>query len=160
VKTVASGDKIACDFVINSVLSKSNQGCAATEILHRDVLRLKYHFAACRNPRLIKVVEHLMLRIDDYPFSGKFLEVNPVAASIEAQFDSVVDQSLLLHALANTHLGEQISRVLLEHSSAHAFFYMFSTTVLNHNRFNSLQMQQMREHQPCGARSTNSDWHA
>ena len=84
-----------------------------------------------------------MLRIDDDPFSGEFLEVNPVAPAVEAQFDSVVNQPFLLHAFADAHLGEQISRVLLEHSRAHPFFYMLSAAVLNHNRLNSLQMQQM-----------------
>jgi len=82
-----------------------------------------------------------MLRLDGYSLTpGEFLEVDAMAASVEAQFVSVVDEAFLLHPFANSHFRKQVDRALFQYACTNAFFDILTAAILNDDGFNPLQM--------------------
>ena len=81
------------------------------EVVHADIFDLEQNLAAGRKPGIGQILDHFMLGIDGDPFSaGQLLEINAMAAPVEAQLNSVVDQAFTLHPLADPDLGEQVNR--------------------------------------------------
>src|ERR1700733_10970885 len=83
-----------------------------------------------------------------------------MATTAEAQFDAVVNQPFALETGAHTGVGEQVGSSLLEHSGADALFNVLAAASLDYNRFDSLQMEKMRQHQSRGARPDDPDLRA
>ncbi len=101
------------------------------------------------------------MRIDrDAAASGKVGEVDSVAATVEAQLDSVVTETLALQPAAYTHLNQQVGGALFEQARAHTILTILPAAGFHHDGFNTLQVQQMREHQSGGSGSDNSDLRA
>jgi hypothetical protein len=75
----------------------------------------------------------------------------------ELQFDSVMREPLPHHSRADARFVQQIHRALLEDSCTHALFDSPSAPHLQHNRFDSLQMQKVGEQQSRRSGPDNSD---
>ena len=71
-----------------------------------------------------------------------------------------MDESLGLHPVADTHFGEQVDGLLLKNSGAHALFYVLAAAGLNYDGFDSVQIQQMGQHQSRGSCSNDPDLRA
>src|SRR5580692_271221 len=71
------------------------------------------------------------------------------------QFDSVMHKSLPHHSRAHSRIVQQIDSALLENSRAHAFLDVLPAPRLQHDRFDSLQMQKMGK-QKSGRSSTDN----
>ena len=76
---------------------------------------------------------------------------------MKAQLNTAMDEALFLHALAHAHLDQQVCGALLEHAGADAMLYVFAAAVFEYNRFDSLQMQELREHKPSRPGADDSD---
>ena len=99
-----------------------------------------------------------MLRIHRHRFpSGEFLKIDAVPLVPELQCDSVMHKTLAHHSRAHTRFVEQIGSALFEDSGAHSFLDVLPAPCLQHDRFDSLQMQKVGEQQPRRSRSDNSD---
>src|SRR5580698_11234107 len=83
-----------------------------------------------------------------------------MAAAGETQLDSVMDEAFSLEAFADTGLGKKINGSLLQHTGADALFTILAGTGLENDRFDSLEMQQVGEHQSGGAGAYDSDLRA
>jgi hypothetical protein len=64
------------------------------------------------------------------------------------QFNGVMHESLPHHSCTHARFVQQIHRALFENPRAHAFLYVPPAARFQHDRFDSLQMQEMRKHQP------------
>ena len=81
-KAVAPGDKIATYFVGVSILLIANRRTATVEVVDADVFNLKVNLATGSGACIIKVFEHLMLRVNHDAFTaGQILEIDTVAAA-------------------------------------------------------------------------------
>src|SRR5579872_5791751 len=80
-----------------------------------------------------------------------------MAPAAEAQIDAVVPQALAHQALAYAGFDHEVDRGLLEHAGAHAAFNVFAAARLQDDGFDSLEMQEMREHQAGWAGSDDAD---
>jgi hypothetical protein len=61
-----------------------------------------------------------------------------MAASIEANFYAIMDESFLPHSVPNTHFDQQINGALLQDPSSNPLFTVLPTSSLDHNRLNAL----------------------
>jgi len=120
-KTVAACNEIAGQLNVLSILSISNLRLRTIEVMHADIFNFKQDLAPGRNPGIIKVFQHLMLRVNRDPFSAsKFLKIDAVTAAAKAQLNPIVNQAFGFHPFASTHFREQVNGSLLQHARAHS----------------------------------------
>src|ERR1700722_1812399 len=145
VKAVASGNEVTGQFTRLAVSLKAHDRFCGVEVLDDDIFNFKKNLAARRQARVDQILNDFRLSVDgDATSAGEFLEVDTVAASAEAQFDSMVDEAFSLHAFANTGFGQQVDRILFEHAGANPLLDIFAAAALQDHRFDSFKMQQMR----------------
>jgi hypothetical protein len=102
-----------------------------------------------------------MLRVNhDALAIGQILEVDSMAASSEAQLDPVVDESFGLHPLGHAHLGEQVDCLLLEDAGTDALLNILAAAVLDYDGIDSIEIEQVREHQSRGPCPNDPDLRA
>ena len=89
------------------------------------------------------------------PTSLRKFEVMRLA--VEAEIVPVVEHGLARHPLADPGLGEHVARPLLDQAGADALLDIVAAAVLDDDRVDPLQMQEMRQHQPGWARTDDSD---
>ena len=103
-----------------------------------------------------------MLGVDGDAFpSGQLLEVNAMAASMEAQLDSMVDHAFALHPFTHSGFCEQVDRALFQNACADSFLDILPAAIFDDDRFDSLQMEKVGEHQasrPCAYDSDLRAW--
>ena len=58
-------------------------------------------------------------------------------------FQALVNQPLLVHALRDPRLVQQVDRALLQHAGADAAQYVFARATLEDDRLHPLEMQQL-----------------
>src|SRR5581483_10763217 len=158
VKSIASGDEIAVHLVLCAVLAITYLRPGTVHFVDADIFDFEQHLATGSNAGIVEVLKHLSLRVNGDAFpSGEFLKVNAMPLAVEAQFDPIMHKTFALHALADTHLGEEVDGVLFQDPGAHTFFDVMTAAVFQNDRFDAVQMQEMRQHQACGPGAYNSD---
>src|SRR5262249_54442728 len=110
-----------------------------------------------RQPRLDQVLHDLRLAVDHDRLARQRLEVEVVPLAGELQVDAAVDDSLPLHALADARVAEEAGGSLLEHPRADPRLDVLATAVLEHDRVDAFQVEQVREHQPGRAGADDAD---
>ena len=75
----------------------------------------------------------------------------------ETELDAVVDEPFPLQALADAASSQQIDGALLQHTGAQGGFDLGSAARFEDYGFDSREVQQVREHQPRGARADDAD---
>src|SRR5580765_5016255 len=80
-----------------------------------------------------------------------------MALAPKAQFDSAVDQAFFFKPFTNPGFAKQVNCALLQDSGAHALFAILSGTVFENYSLNSLEVEQVRENQPCRSGSDDAD---
>src|ERR1700733_7961013 len=80
-----------------------------------------------------------------------------MCSSGEAQFDSPMYQTLLLHPCACTCVVQEISGPLLEDTSPDSLFDMSPSSHFKNDRLDSMQVKQVRQHQTSWPGTNNSD---
>ncbi len=101
-----------------------------------------------------------MLAIDSDRPTCQIPEIDAMATPAEAQFDAIMNQAFALQPVPDAHLNQQVHRTPFEHARPDALFTVLAAAVLQDHRINALQVQQVREHQPCRARSHDADLRA
>src|SRR4051794_1714267 len=80
-----------------------------------------------------------------------------MALAVEAQLDALVDEALAVQAIAEAGLREQLDRALLEHAGADAVLDVLAAAVLEDDGVDPLEVEEVREQEPGGARAHDSD---
>ena len=83
-----------------------------------------------------------------------------MALAVELELDPVVDDPVALHPLADAGLGEQVGDALLQDSRADPRLDVVAAPVLEHDRVDPLQVEQVREHEARGAGTDDADLRA
>ena len=78
-------------------------------------------------------------------------------APLKRDVDAVVPQALAAQAVADADRVHQIDRALLEHAGAHALDHVVPAAVLDDDRIDAVQVQQVAEHQPGGSGADDAD---
>jgi hypothetical protein len=75
---------------------------------------------------------------------GQFVEVNAVIESLESKRNPAMDKAFAAQAIPDSHVSQQINRVLLENAGSHPFLHIFASPRLQNNGLDALQVQQVR----------------
>lgn len=87
-------------------------------------------------------------------------EVDPTAFTVESQFESVVDNTLLPHALTHARIGQQSYRSRLEHACKNGGFDLFAAASFDYDRIDSLQLERMGKQRACRPYSDDANLYA
>ena len=89
--------------------------------------------------------------------AGELVEGDPVALAAEAKLHAVVHEALALQALAHPHLDEQVDRALLEHAGADPSLHVLAVAVLEDDRLDALEVEEVPEHEARRPRADDPD---
>src|ERR1700723_1886411 len=107
VEAVTAGYEITFQFAGFAILAVMNTWVGAREVLHANVFNLELDLPTRREPGVIQVFHHLMLRVNRDSFAaGQILEVDAMAPPVEAKFNSMMDKSFAFHPFADSRFGE------------------------------------------------------
>ena len=80
--------------------------------------------------------------------------------AVELELNPVVDGTLALHSLTDACLDEQVGDTLFEHARADACLDVVAAAVLEHDRVDPLQVEEVREHEARRAGPDDADLRA
>src|SRR6185436_2393403 len=72
----------------------------------------------------------------------------PVALAVEAQLDAVVDEALAVEPVGEPGVVEELDGALLEDARADAVLDVLAAARLEHDRVDSLEVEEVRKQQP------------
>ena len=147
-EAVAAGDDVALERLPLARVRERDARRVGREAVERDVGDLEAGFAAVAQARGDEVLDDLLLAVDrDRPPAGEPAEVDAVALAVEAQLDAAVDERLAVQTVAEAGVGEQLDRALLEDARADAVLDVLAAAVLEHDRLDPLEVEEVREQQ-------------
>src|SRR5579883_215617 len=155
VKSVAAGDEVARDFVFGVLTGVADP---RLRVKFGDVqgLGLKENGLAIANAGANQVLHHLLLAVDGDRFTDEMLKIDAVPLAAETQLHPFVLQAFAFHPGANTGFAQHVHSALFQDTGAHAAFDVLPGMTLQHHAFDSLQVEQMREHQARRAGTHNA----
>ena len=158
VEAVAAGDEVARDLVRRAVDRARDARCRTGEVVHLHVGHLEMERPARGHTRRDQVLHDLVLAVDgDGPAAGQRRHVDVMPQSVEGDGDARVPQTFAAKPVADADLVHEIHRALLEHAGTDARDDVFLAAILEDDRVDALQVQQVTEHQT--GRSGPDDGH-
>ena len=105
-----------------------------------------------------QVLHDLVLSVNSDDLSaGQVGHVDPMAASLEAEIETLMAQATLQHPVAHTHCDQHIDCALLEDTCPHPVDDVLTAAVLDDHGIDAIEMQQVREQKTGGAGADDSD---
>jgi hypothetical protein len=159
VKTVAAGDEVALEsFVLTGGAPEFDFGPRGIDFVKADGFRFVEELPAGGTASGREIFQDFVLRVDRDRFSaGEIGEINAMPSAIETQFDTGVDEAFAFKAVTDAGLFHQIDGALFEDAGANALLDIFLGTRFENDGVDSLQMKKVREGEPGGTCSDDSD---
>ena len=154
VEAVAAGYRLAVELLLGAFVAVADRRCRRIDA---HVLDLEVQRLLRLAPGGDQVLHHLLLAVDHDRPAAQLGEVDPVALPVVAQLDPLVDRALAVHPLSHACLAQRVHRALLEHAGAHALDHVLLVAVLEHDRLDPVQVQQVGEQQAGGAGPDDPD---
>jgi hypothetical protein len=112
------------------------------------VAGLEENLPASAQTGVDQILHYFVLAVDsDRASAREFVHVDPMPASVEAQFDSVMHQAFAPHTVADARFVEQIHRTLLQNPRADSRFHVLARLSLDYDGVDALEVEQMGEDQ-------------
>jgi len=122
-----------------------------------DVLDIEQQRRARLDARGDQVLDDLLLAVDRDPLAaGELVEGDAVSLAAEAQLDAVVNEAFAFETLADAHLDQEVHRALFEHARANPALDVLAVAVLEDDRVDALEVQEVSEHEARRARADYS----
>jgi hypothetical protein len=157
VKAVTAADKIAGKLDIATAVAEANFWCAAGKIMDAHVARLEQNLPAVGEPPRNQVLHHLLLAVDGYALAHEVAEIDVVQGPAEGEIDAVVKHAFALHARADAGFDKEVARPLLDQPGADAALDILAAAVFQDYALDPLQVKEMRQHQPRGPGTDDTD---
>src|SRR5262249_10510618 len=132
-RAVAAGDVVALDLDRARLVPAMDPRLRGFDAGEPHVAHAEEDLAVRVEAPLDEVLDHFMLRIERHALAREPLEVDAVAAPVEAQLDPLVDRALARHALSGADALQEIRRALLEQARADRAFDLLAAAVLDHH---------------------------
>jgi hypothetical protein len=147
VEAVASGNKIALDLGFDAVLAVTHSWRLGCDVVEAHPVRLIDGPCACDDACIHQVARDLGLAIDRDGLAGQGAEINALAAAAEADFDTVMHQTLAVEAGAHTGAVEEIDGPLLDHAGTDTTQHVLAAPLLECDVGNAVLVEELAEEQ-------------
>ena len=132
-------------------MRKVTHGRAVVEAADGHVVGVVDGAAAGRGAVVHQVARDLGLAVDHHPLAGQRVQVDAVAAAVEAQVEAVVRQAFGVQPRADAGFVQQVHRHLLQHAGADAAEHVVGAALLDDDVVDAGLVQQRAEQQARGA---------
>ena len=112
-----------------------------------DVLRLEHDGdVTIVQHRVVQILRELGLAVHHHALAaGQSGQIDPLLPASECQHDSVVDEPLAIHPVADLGFAHQVDHPLLENAGADACLDVFARMPLEDDARDAVQAQEARE---------------
>ena len=154
---IAARDHGAIEPLGNAILAIGHMRRGAVKVMQLHVVSVIDGGGAGCRPGFHQVARHFGLSIDHDLPPDQRREVDAVTVAIKAELNPFMQQTLLMHAAADSGAVHQRHAALLEHAGANARQHIVGAPALDDDSLDSRQFQQAAEHQPGRTRADNGD---
>lgn len=98
-----------------------------------------------------------MLGVEGAGLAGQLVQCDTLALDVEGQLEAVVQRALVLHAFAYPVIAEDVHHFLLQHASSNRRLNLFLGRGLEHDQFDSLQVQKVGKQQTGWTNATDGN---
>ena len=132
-------------------------GAIAGEVMRLHVFCVVNHHALHAVTGVIQVAGDFGLTIDHHRVAAtETVQVHPAQLALVRNVKAVVDFAFAVHALAALGLVHQFGKAMLEHPGANTAQHVVAALLFQHHVVDALEVQQLRQHQPCGAATNDA----
>lgn len=143
-KAVTSRNKVTIEVMRIAIVMKVYRWSIGIEAVDADFFHLESQLTGNGASGRHQIRDDLMLCIDgDCAPAAKIEQIDATPTAGKPELNAVVHESLAPHPLANSGSHERVNRTLLEHSRADRVLDGIPTSVLEHHRLDTSQVQQM-----------------
>jgi hypothetical protein len=144
VEPVTTNDMLAIDTRDLLAETVRHPGLRGFHIVQLYILYAMNDGAAAAIPSLIKIPGELGLPIhDDRLAARQGLKIDAIAPSIVGDEEALVNLAFPVHAFADLRLAHQSGKPVLEHTCTHTSQHVLARMLLEHDRLDTLQVQQL-----------------
>src|ERR1700722_4861980 len=95
-------------------------------------------------------------------FAGQSLQIDPMPAAVERDFEPIVSEAFTHHACAHPGVIQEIDSPPFEQTSSDARTHVLARLTFEHHGIDTMAVQDLREHQPgrAGAHDGDLGFHA
>src|SRR5262249_12485154 len=157
VKAVAAGDEIAGDLVGLAVGAIAHTRRIAGNIVHAHALRRIDSRSARGGTSVHEIFGDFGLAVDHDGLAGQLFERQPMTRPVDADLHALMDETIGMHARADTGFIQQIHRDLFDNAGAHAAEYVVGGLSLQDDIVDASTLQELAEEQPGRTGADNDD---
>src|SRR5260370_4288590 len=121
---------------------------------------LEEYCPAVREPPLDQILYHFLLAVDGHTLADELAEIDVVQGAAEREVVLVVEHAFALHADADAGFDEEVAGPLLDQPGANAALDVVAGAVLQDHALDARAVEEMREHQPGGPSTDDTDLRA
>jgi hypothetical protein len=149
-KAVAARDGVAADLVpCPGRIGEAEHGLVCVELRHLGIGNLELNHGAGLEPGLDYVLDDLGLGVNRHPAAtGQITEIQMVPLTFELQVDPAVFEAFGVHPGSEADGAEQLHGAGLEQPRPLPCLAVGPAPVLDHDRVDAAQGQQVRKQQP------------
>src|SRR5262249_26155650 len=159
-KAVGAADEIAGELDISPLVAEANFRGAAGDVVDTHVVRLEQNCAAVGKSTRDQIFYDFLLAVDGHAFADEIAEIDVVQGAAECEIDAIMEHAFVLHAIADAGFDEQVARPLLDQSGTDAALDIVAAAILQDHTVDARAVEQMREHQPGGPGTDDTDLRA
>jgi len=157
VKTVAAGDEIALDLLLNTAAAVAHAGAAMLDLVQAHIRGLIQRLSAGGQASIHEIARDLGLAVDDHALADQGLKVDAVPLTAEGNLDTVVGQAVPVHAVTHAGLIKKLGSALFNHSGPDPAQYIVGTALLKYDVRYAVLAQQLPQQQAGGSGADNGD---
>ena len=129
-----------------AVAAELDHGVVGIDVANSGAADAEDDVSALRHPAADKILEHLVLRINNDSLAiGQSLNVDVMALPVPLQGNALVEVALAQHAFAQPEVLHQFDDPVLQHTGANGFLDVVTASGFDNNCADPSAMQQMRQ---------------
>ena len=156
-KPVAPGDEVTLNLLPATVRGETHPRSRAGKPVQDDIRRLPHDGTGLPFAFIRQMLLDLGLAIDQHTLARETLQVDAMLPAFESQLETVVNQALAPHDIADAGLSQQLHGSPLQKAGADTRLHMGAGMALQHDGFDAVPAQQQGQHQARGSAADDDD---
>src|SRR6476660_8388561 len=130
-EALTAGDEIAVDFLRPAILPEPDLRFLRFQVVDGNGIDLEQQWSPISEAALNQVFYNLLLAVNRDTLVHQRIEVEAVKIAVDPDIDAPMQHTLALHALADSHIGEQVGGPMFYQPGADAIFDIVATAILD-----------------------------
>ena len=156
-EAVATDDVVAIDADSLAFVPIREIRPRGVDVVRLHVLGIVNHDSAEAVAAVVQVARELGLPVDDHRIAvGQPLQVHALPDAVVGDVEALVDLPLAVHPLGDLRLAHQRREPVLQHARANASEHVVAAVLLQYDRVDAAQVEELRQQEARGAAPDDS----